>query len=376
MNDSYFNIYNILMLVGAIQGIIFSLIVSFSKKYRTQSLLFLAALILCFALNNLQYFVLDVHFVTPKQFYGIIYFPFATLSMVFFFLYVKLFLFPQSKISNTDRLLFLPFIIFFIFTFYYKITLASGLLTEQVALFFNRLVFIHEGFALLFSIFLIVLIFRQISKFEKENKDFSQTRLNWLKYTATLSFALCLLYGFCIYMEVSGRSNTRDFYYILWICQSFVIYWLGHMGIYKYGLQEEQKEIRKLTDTSKISVTLSSENEYISAFEKFIVEEKNYLNNELTLDFVAENLGLSKSYLSRMINAELHTSYTDYINVLRVEQAKLTIQNPESEKYTLIAIGFEAGFNSKSAFNSAFKKFTGITPSEFKKRQKLNNKKP
>lgn len=68
-----------------------------------------------------------------------------------------------------------------------------------------------------------------------------------------------------------------------------------------------------------------------------------------------------------MINAELHTSYTDYINALRVEQAKLTIQNPESEKYTLIAIGLESGFNSKSAFNNAFKKFTGITPSEFKK---------
>ena len=81
----------------------------------------------------------------------------------------------------------------------------------------------------------------------------------------------------------------------------------------------------------------------------------------------AEKLGLSKSYLSRLIHAERHTSYSDYINSLRVKEAKLIIQNPESEKFTLIAIGLEVGFNSKSAFNNAFKKHGGLTPSEFKK---------
>lgn len=68
-----------------------------------------------------------------------------------------------------------------------------------------------------------------------------------------------------------------------------------------------------------------------------------------------------------MINAELNTSYTDFINSLRVQKAKYNIQKAESEKYTLIAIGLEAGFNSKSAFNKAFKKYTGFKPSEFKK---------
>lgn len=68
-----------------------------------------------------------------------------------------------------------------------------------------------------------------------------------------------------------------------------------------------------------------------------------------------------------MINAELNTSYTDFIHSLRVQKAKYNIQKAESEKYTLITIGLEAGFNSKSAFNKAFKKYTGFTPSEFKK---------
>ena len=53
--------------------------------------------------------------------------------------------------------------------------------------------------------------------------------------------------------------------------------------------------------------------------------------------------------------------------MLRVEEAKGIIQNPASEKFTLIAIGLEVGFNSKSAFNNAFKKHTGLTPSDFRK---------
>lgn len=354
------------MLVGAIQGIVFSLIVTFFKKYRIKSLFFLAALILCFALNNLQYFLLDSKIITIQQFFGVLYFPFATLSMVFYFLYVKYFLFPESKLTTANKLLFLPFLLFFFLTLFYKVVLLLGAITEGISLFFSRLIYIHEGFALLFSIFLLVLIFRKISLFQ-QNKALFRDRINWLKYTSIISLIICVLYGFSIYMEITASSESRIFYYILWISQSFVIYWLGHMGIYKFGIREEQEKIRKFANTQKISVSLPSENEYIAAFEKFIVEEKNYLNSELTLDIVALNLEVSKSYLSRLINAELHTSYTDYINALRVEQAKLTIQNPESEKYTLIAIGLESGFNSKSAFNNAFKKFTGITPSEFKK---------
>ena len=273
------------MLVGAIQGIVFSLIVTFFKKYRIKSLFFLAALILCFALNNLQYFLLDSKIITIQQFFGVLYFPFATLSMVFYFFYVKYFLFPESKLTTANKLLFLPFLLFFFLTLFYKVVLLLGAITEGISLFFSRLIYIHEGFALLFSIFLLVLIFRKISLFQ-QNKALFRDRINWLKYTSIISLIICVLYGFSIYMEITASSESRIFYYILWISQSFVIYWLGHMGIYKFGIREEQEKIRKFANTQKISVSLPSENEYIAAFEKFIVEEKNYLNSELTLDIV------------------------------------------------------------------------------------------
>ena len=364
-----FNIFNILMLMGAIQGIVFSFIVFFSKKYQTKSIFFLSALILCFSLNNLQYFLLDSKTISFEEFFGIFYVPFSTLSMVLYFLYVKFFLFPDEKLTRLNKLLFIPFFLFFGLTLFYKIALAFGGMTEGISHFFQNLIHIHEVFALLFSLFLLILIFRQIWNFEKIEKDPSPTKINWLKNTSYISAVITLLYGFCIYNDLKTGDGNSDLYYILWICQSLVIYWLGHIGIYKFGINEDRKNIRKISSEEKITMSNSSTNEHILSFQKFIIDEQNYLDADLTLDLVSEKLGLSKSYLSRLINSELKTSFTDFVNHLRIEEAKLIIQNPTSEKFTLIAIGLEAGFNSKSAFNNAFKKYTGLTPSEYKKKQ-------
>lgn len=361
-----FNIYNSLMLVGAFQGIIFAAVIFLSKKYRTRSLFFLASLILVISLNNFQYYLLDTHLIDGQFFFGVIYIPVAAISMVLYFLYVKFFLFPASRIRIWDKLLFVPFILFFILTVFYKIILASGKMTDGISGFFEELIYIHEIFALLYSIVLLIFIFRRIVMFRKANSNTFRMKTSWLTYTSMISLFLCFLWGFSIYQELVMKTEFNTFYF-LWIAQSFTIYWLGHRGIYQFGILEEQKNIRRFAKNKRISVSFPSKNEYVIAFEKYIVEEKNYLNSELTLDMVADEIGVSKSHLSRIINSDLKTSYTDYINVLRVEEAKLYMQNPEFEKYTLIAIGMEAGFNSKSSFNTAFKKFAEQTPSEFRK---------
>ena len=99
------------------------------------------------------------------------------------------------------------------------------------------------------------------------------------------------------------------------------------------------------------------------------MDQKRYRDSDLTLDRIADELDLSNSYLSRIIKAELGVGFVDYVNTLRVEEAKLYLLKPEFSNYTLVSIGIEAGFNSKSAFYSSFKKITGQTPSDFKKAQ-------
>jgi AraC-like DNA-binding protein len=95
--------------------------------------------------------------------------------------------------------------------------------------------------------------------------------------------------------------------------------------------------------------------------------EKPYTDGELTLPKLAARLSVSTHHLSQVINERLGQSFNDFVNSHRVEEAKRRMADPAAEHYSLLAIAEEVGFNSKSSFNTAFKKQTGMTPSEFRK---------
>jgi len=94
-------------------------------------------------------------------------------------------------------------------------------------------------------------------------------------------------------------------------------------------------------------------------------EEKIYLKNDLTLLFLAEKLNTNKSYLSQVINEYFRKNFSTFVNEYRVKEASRILLEKESKNFTIEAIANSVGFKSKSAFNNAFKKFTGITPSYF-----------
>ncbi|NCP05043.1 MAG: helix-turn-helix transcriptional regulator [Flavobacteriales bacterium] len=101
--------------------------------------------------------------------------------------------------------------------------------------------------------------------------------------------------------------------------------------------------------------------------ENHIIENKSYLNPNLSLKTLSKELNLSEGYISQNINKNSNLNFNDYINVLRINDAKDMLTNNDYNNYTILAIGLEAGFNSKSSFYSAFKKFNGQTPIEYKK---------
>ena len=107
--------------------------------------------------------------------------------------------------------------------------------------------------------------------------------------------------------------------------------------------------------------------EYIEKLNKYFVENKPYLNPELNLPQLATDTGISSHYLSQVINEYYKMNFFDYINQQRVEVVKTRIIDLQYKNYSILGIAFESGFNSKSAFNQVFKKFTGLTPSEYKK---------
>jgi len=92
---------------------------------------------------------------------------------------------------------------------------------------------------------------------------------------------------------------------------------------------------------------------------------KLFKNAELTLDDLATSLNVSPNHLSQIINSIENKNFYDYINKLRVDEFMKLIDMVENQKFTLLSLAFECGFNSKTSFNRNFKKVTGFTPSEY-----------
>ena len=101
----------------------------------------------------------------------------------------------------------------------------------------------------------------------------------------------------------------------------------------------------------------------------FFDTEKPYLSAELTLESVAERLSLSPHHLSQTVNQRLGRNFNDWVNSYRIEEARRLLGDPRASHLSIAGIGDAAGFGSKSTFNAAFKKFAGMTPSEFRRRR-------
>lgn len=130
--------------------------------------------------------------------------------------------------------------------------------------------------------------------------------------------------------------------------------------------------IAKLTATKlqqiskKTANALTNDNAYFKELCRLLEKDKIYQNPELSLTTIAEKLSISCTYLSQLVNVLSGNTFPDLINLYRVRDAEHKLTDTKFFQYTILAIGLEAGFNSKSAFYSSFKKHTGITPSQYR----------
>jgi ligand-binding sensor domain-containing protein/AraC-like DNA-binding protein len=134
--------------------------------------------------------------------------------------------------------------------------------------------------------------------------------------------------------------------------------------IYINHNRKKQKQENKYKTSSLDSAKID---EIVSKLDELIAREKLFLNPDLTLADLASRLKIHYNYISRIINENFGMSYNDFINKYRIEEVKLRLVDPEYKNKTVLEVMYETGFYSKSVFNTAFKKFTGMTPSEYRK---------
>lgn len=367
--DHYsFNIFNSLILGGIVQGFIFGAVVATSKKYRDTSTLILAVLIVIFSLNNLQYYVADARIFRLRYLYGYTWTPLQLLMGPLFYFYGLKLLHPEKPIpKKTVIILLLPFAFGWLAVTYLKATRTYLEAKPDYLLLEAILEFVSNFLA----IYAVVRLFFETRIADRKEQAFGISKvlpkLKWFRNILIAFFILCVAWLIVIVMMVID-IQPYGVWYIIWISLSVMIYWIGHVGIYKFGVMEEIKKIRShsLDRSSIVVVTNKQKSDHLTLFENLIINKKYFLDPELTLDKIADELNLSKSHLSRLINKELQTSFPDYINGLRIKEAQYYLKHPDFSNYTLVAIGLEAGFASKTTFNNTFKKVTGMTPSEFR----------
>ena len=95
--------------------------------------------------------------------------------------------------------------------------------------------------------------------------------------------------------------------------------------------------------------------------------DKPYLNPDLTIQDLSDTLDISRHHITQVINEQLKKNFYMFVNEFRVEEAKQRMADQHNDHLTMLAIAYDSGFNSKSGFNSIFKRVTGLTPSQYRK---------
>ncbi len=150
--------------------------------------------------------------------------------------------------------------------------------------------------------------------------------------------------------------------FAIWILMVVALLASFVFAIYK---KKSQKNLVEKT----IKRSVSDEDQILeSRLNAIMIEEKLFLDFKLGLSDLATKLEITTNQLSALLNDVIGKSFYDYINEFRIEEVKKRLIDPQEKKNTILAIAWECGFNSKSAFNRVFKNNTGLTPSQFQKK--------
>ncbi|PKW29628.1 AraC-like DNA-binding protein [Flavobacterium lindanitolerans] len=301
----------------------------------------------------------------------------------FLYLYVKKQT-SQSRFLLSDYLHFLPLVVG-------NILFASFYLSP----FSKRLdVVVHEGqgyglemLVRTYGVYLSGIIYVSLSllalyRYRKNMvQQFSNTEkinFNWLLY---LIIWIIVIWFFVLFIQKDS---------FIYAATAFFILWLGYFGIkqvhvfHQPRLSENDYQVYEKAATNYFheetaideaekkyknsGLTANDIDAIHSKLIQLLEEDKPFVNPNLTLNELAKMLEIHPNYLSQVINSKEEKNFYELINEKRIDEFVKKLENPENKQYTLLAIAYECGFNSKASFNRNFKKYFEVTPSEYQKK--------
>lgn len=381
----FVKILDFLLITGAVHGFIFNIATLFSRKKVEKPIIYLNLVVFFLSLNNLQAWLVDHEFSIPLYYFKNLLVPWYMMILPMFYVFLLHYLRIEKKLWTFLIISSALFLLEFItrssvigYCYYY-----ARENTEEIMARYNN---IEEIVNAIYTIFIFGKAILVLFKYEKLYEFILQfDDIAWIKRFIYLGTVVIFFWLIAIVMNnyFSAIIEPPYTYYPLRLSSSILLYWIGYQGFFRYVVVEDRIMLRKsLTEHKDLKLTLdpsdplltgaSSEEsekqeEAFFKIHEYVITNERYLDPSLSLESLADELSLSANQLSAHINKSTPHNFSDYINSFRVEQAKKLLKDPEFDRYTIVSIGLECGFNSKSTFYTAFKKFSGQTPTGFRK---------
>ena len=362
-------VYLIVLGVGALQGLVLGITLwrqagpnRLPNRFLATILFFFTYRLLLELLNSQgigtythwsYYFFLDYNWV-----YG---------SLIYF--YVSSYLNPRFRLERRHYIHFLPVAIeIIISTFIQSQNLFWDGTRESLSWlgYYGYMVWKLTPFPLFVALSLVLFYTwksqQLLKNFPQDSHKKVETHLRWLKQflwvLGLYSIGVLLLSGVDY---LFFNFAWKPFYFIpTYIGMAIITYWLGLMG-FSRRLLPPIKELAQ-TDTA----LFPGWEDVLTRLEQAMEKDKLYTQPELNLAGLAEILQIKPYQLTQLLNRKLGKNFNDYINEWRVKEVRRLVNDPTFSHYSLMAIAYEAGFNSKASFNRIVKKVTGKSPRELK----------
>ena len=329
-----------IQIVTLLQGIfLIFFIFKNREKYNHYNFNFLAALLI----SLLFYIIGDDNnnlFLSNYDFF----FVDKTLFITLLYLFLHYFT-TSKKITASIIWYFIPTIIYIVIELY-EIRLLESFSTELAERFLS----------VIFIIYLILSLLHlrkiAIAKFIKLPFYF-------------LLFSLLVSYGLFIVEFLFKENFISTLNTILIFEIAFLFYYLTYVFVFNHNFFDVPILYSKYKNSSLNSKDVE---EYKRSIIQAMEVDKIFTNPNLSLQLFSETVNIPKHYISEILSSHLHTNFLDFVNEYRVEEFIKLYTNSENDHFSVLGIATSVGFKNKATFNANFKKFKGISPTEYKQK--------
>ena len=363
------NAYNLLILIGAVHGLVMSGLLFLSGRNRRSSNILLALLLLFYTLPVLRSTLIDLGFFSA---YG---YSFLSIELLYglgpsLYLYVKTVADPKYEISKVDFLHFLPValeLIYYVSPYYPQQRLHFfGSAVNSV-----HFIWMIEQIGAIISILAYLaltnrLLWRYSAWVKRNFSDTGRRTLRWLQTPVLLYSVFFVLWISLRVIDVVEFNDSLGIepYYPFLIFLSFSTYWIGTKGYLEEQVESagfsREKPTRQHDPSNGATIAAM-----FADLETLIDREQLFLNSDLSLPQLAERMGVNPRVLSNAINTGAGVNFYEFINGYRVEEFQRRVAQ-DAEGASLLSLAHDCGFGSKATFNHVFKKKTGMTPSQYR----------